>query len=255
MESTSMTLTTDASNEGWGAHLGTLVVQGCWGKQHKHINWSEMEAVYLALQHFQNQLQGKHVLIRRDSTSVVQYLNNQGGTKSPTLCMNIWQISKFAIRNSIGIQAAHITGLENCLADNLSRVKIRHREWMLSMSRTVVDHLFNIVGKPMIDLFASGKQLPVANMLHLDTRSENLCDGCSISTVEQHGRVCISAYMSNSKITSAHKEMSMSCSANITTMVKKALIPRNITTAVQNSSQITSARKLLVQPRTQRCSS
>ena len=48
--------------------------------QQLHINVLEMKAVILALQHFILQLQGKVVLIVSDNTTVVSYLNKQGGT-------------------------------------------------------------------------------------------------------------------------------------------------------------------------------
>ena len=51
------------------------------------------------------------------------------------------------------MKAAHIIGSMNILADDLSRVKIRPTEWTLNNS--VTQTLFQVLGTPMIDLFAS----------------------------------------------------------------------------------------------------
>ena len=59
-----LTMTTDASNEGWGgATLGDERIGGRWTsveKQH-HINMLELLAVDLALKSFEDQIQGKYV--------------------------------------------------------------------------------------------------------------------------------------------------------------------------------------------------
>ena len=55
----SIQLFTDASNEGWGAHLEQSSTQGLWSPQEKglHINVLELKAVFLALRHFKDQCQ------------------------------------------------------------------------------------------------------------------------------------------------------------------------------------------------------
>ena len=49
-----MTIVTDASMEGWVGHLGDWVISvqwsSAWAKH--HINWLEIQAVWLTLQHF-----------------------------------------------------------------------------------------------------------------------------------------------------------------------------------------------------------
>ena len=74
-------LWTDASLTGWGAHMGNHQASGVWTAQQQtwHINMLEMKAVELALHHFQQQLQRKAVLLRCDNSTVVAYINKQGG--------------------------------------------------------------------------------------------------------------------------------------------------------------------------------
>ncbi|KAL1268872.1 hypothetical protein QQF64_034235 [Cirrhinus molitorella] len=74
-------LTTDASLTGWGAVMSGRSAQGLWEGHHLmwHINCLEMLAVFRALKHFLPDLRGHRVLVRTDNTSVVSYINRQGG--------------------------------------------------------------------------------------------------------------------------------------------------------------------------------
>ncbi len=46
----------------------------------------EMLAVFLALKNFLADLRGHHVLVHSNNTSVVSYINHQGGLRSRPLC-------------------------------------------------------------------------------------------------------------------------------------------------------------------------
>ncbi len=65
-----------------------MPASGLWleSKSRWHINRLELEAVFLALKVFQPQLEQQHVLIRTDNTSMVSYINHQGGIRSRALC-------------------------------------------------------------------------------------------------------------------------------------------------------------------------
>ena len=88
-------VTTDASQlYGWGGYLQNMEVQGTWNRAESklHINLLEMEAVAKTLRHFEKWLVGKVVLVRCDNDTVVSYINKEGGTKSPSLCMRTWNL-------------------------------------------------------------------------------------------------------------------------------------------------------------------
>ncbi|XP_060587193.1 uncharacterized protein LOC132742746 [Ruditapes philippinarum] len=148
-------ITTDASKKMYGGHLGNQYFQGTWplDQINWHINSLEMEAVFLTVNHFLSQIQGKSVLIKTDNTTVAQYINKQGGTKSSKLCIQTRKLWTLAIQNNISLRANHIVGTQNILADQLSRHKIRTTEW--SLSPFVVQNFFQLWGTPLIDLFAS----------------------------------------------------------------------------------------------------
>ena len=90
----SIQLFTDASNESWGAHLEQSSTKGLWSDQDKrlHINFLELKAVSLALRHFKDQCQDQTVLVVTDNSTVVAYINKQGGTQQKWLlsCGKSW---------------------------------------------------------------------------------------------------------------------------------------------------------------------
>ena len=55
---------TDASKEGWGAHLNEFTARGSWSvpESKLHINYLELKAVFLALKEFQNLCVQVHTL-------------------------------------------------------------------------------------------------------------------------------------------------------------------------------------------------
>ena len=169
---------TDASNQGWGAHLENMTVSGNWTDQEKllHINVLELKAVFRALKSFQNSVQNKRILIASDNATVVSYLNKQGGTHSWDVCLLVWCILAYCNPRNILIRARHFQGCLNVIADSLSRRdKIIQREWSLH------PQIFTLICKvwhtPMVDMFATKMNhklplyvspVPDANALNID---------------------------------------------------------------------------------------
>ena len=79
---------TDASKEGWGAHLDEHTARGSWSlpKSKLHINYLELKAIFIALKQFRTLCCSKTVLIATDNTTVVAYINKEGRMKSGSLC-------------------------------------------------------------------------------------------------------------------------------------------------------------------------
>ena len=159
-----LTLITDASELGWGAHLGTWQTSGIWPKSYqlKHINWLELKAVQLALQEAVQIVKDMNILIRSDNTTVISYINKQGGTHSPELCYLTWDLYQWCIQNKVTIRAVHIPGKINLLADALSRGKnlFKMTEWTLN--NMIVNMIFQRLGTPSIDLFATAQNKKLA---------------------------------------------------------------------------------------------
>ena len=149
-------LFTDASNEGWGAHLGDSTAIGVWSviESRLHINFLELKAVFLALKSFEHLCRDQIVLVATDNTTVVSYINKQGGMKSGSLCALLWRLLSWCHPRGIVLRARHIPGRLNVIADKLSRHnQVIQTEW--SLSQQVFNHLCSIWGRPQTDLFAT----------------------------------------------------------------------------------------------------
>ena len=146
---------TDASKEGWGAHLGDFTESGSWSvpESQLHINFLELKAVLLALKRFQH-IQGQILLVATDNTKVVAYINKEGGMRSGSLCTLLWRLLCWCnLRHNV-LKARHIPGRLNVIADKLSRQgQIIQTEW--SLHQEVFDLLCQTWHRPQVDMFAT----------------------------------------------------------------------------------------------------
>jgi hypothetical protein len=90
----------------------------------------------------------------------MHYINKLGGTKSEDLCILTWNLINWCLLHQVDLIATHIPGIDNILADALSRKILPYHEWELS--DRVLHKLFQVWGTPQIDLFATvdNKKLP-----------------------------------------------------------------------------------------------
>lgn len=149
---------TDASTEGWGAHLDQTSIQteGIWSpsQQELHINNLELLAAFLALQQFLPHVRNKRVLLMTDNTTVVGHIKNQGGTHSRSLYLLTLQLFTWTDQHGIILVPRHIPGHLNVLADRLSRRhQIIQTEW--SLSQSIADRIWKVWGRPHVDMFAT----------------------------------------------------------------------------------------------------
>ena len=149
-------LFTDASNEGWGAHLNERTARGTWSlpESKLHINYLELKAVFLALKEFQDLCIDKIVLVATDNTTVVAYINKEGGMRSGPLCALLWRILTWCTRQKVTLRARHIPGHLNVIADKLSRLgQTIQTEW--SLLQEVFQEICRRWHQPQVDLFAT----------------------------------------------------------------------------------------------------
>ena len=149
-------LYSDASSSGWGAHLLDQNVSGVWSAQEKllHINLLEMKALFLALQAFQEDVAGHHVTAMCDNSTVVAYVNKQGGTVSRPLCLLTSRLLRWTESFDVHLEARYLPDESNVLADVLSRRgQVVGTEW--SLHPQVARALLRAWGNPSIDLFAT----------------------------------------------------------------------------------------------------
>lgn len=145
-------LFTDSSEYGYGACFQNRPFSGYWTEEELtwHINDQELMAVCLAFEYYIDYFRDKLLIIMTDNTTVMHYLNKQGGRKKrlTTITMRIY---KLAIANHVTISSQHIPGKKNVIADYLSRLGEEHIEWKLDYN--VLQPLFQ-QHRPTIDLFA-----------------------------------------------------------------------------------------------------
>ncbi|XP_047205469.1 uncharacterized protein LOC124857922 [Girardinichthys multiradiatus] len=148
-------INTDASLTGWGATHEGMMVNGVWSPQTQtaHINCLELLAVMLALRHFLPFIKGHHVLVRADNTTVVAYINRQGGLRSRHLHELAYRLIIWTSSHLLSLRATHVPGVMNRGVDLLSKGNPRYKEWKLHSE--VMTQIWKRYGRAEVDLFAS----------------------------------------------------------------------------------------------------
>ena len=108
----------------------------------------------LALKEFRTLVCNKTVLIATDNTTVVAYINKEGGMKSGSLCALLWRILSWCTRQQVTLRARHIPGRLNVIAEKLSRLgQTIQTEW--SLHPAVFQAVCARWHQPKVDLFAT----------------------------------------------------------------------------------------------------
>ena len=100
-------------------------------------------------------------MIATDNSTVVSYINKQGGTRSPTLLRLTVDLFLWLEAQNIIVRARHIPGCLNVIADHLSRPNQPiPTEW--SLHPEIVKRIFRVWSTPEVDMFAtlSNSHLP-----------------------------------------------------------------------------------------------
>ena len=118
-----ITLTSDASgNWGCGAYLGREWFMLQWSESFKglHITVKELAPIVLAAMIWGQYWKGKTVRARCDNAAVVAIVN-AGTSKSPHAMNLVRCLSFLAATFDFRVSAVHLSGIDNVLADALSR--------------------------------------------------------------------------------------------------------------------------------------
>ena len=136
-----------------GCSLRATFTKGLWSDREKRLH-IELKAVSLALQSFKDQCHNQIVLVATDNSTVVAYINKQGGTHSTEMCALLWKIMTWCHHYKIILKARHIPGCLNVMADLLSRSnQVQSTEWSLhpQMFKQICHKWFT----PHVDLFVT----------------------------------------------------------------------------------------------------
>lgn len=152
---TNLVIESDVSNIGWGASCQGTSTGGPWSTVEKtwHINCLELLAATLALKTFTKDRKGISGLLKIDNTSAVAYINNHGGTVSKKLVSLTRDLWMWCLKRNIHIQAQHVPGALNHIADMELRSMKDRSDWMLDQ-RTFAN-INKRYGPLEVDLFAS----------------------------------------------------------------------------------------------------
>ena len=167
--STQLELWSDASDVGWGAHLGEELTSGLWSpsEQEMSINARELLAIEKALLFFAPQVQGSAIALFADNSTAIAYLRNQGGTRSQLLNTIAQRILRSAETLKVTLAPQFIMAQHNVFADALSWPnQILGSEWTLKAK------VFQDLRKrwPVsIDLFATSLNHVVLCIFHHST--------------------------------------------------------------------------------------
>ena len=171
-------LFTDASSEGWGAHLlshqtGPLGL-GPETSAHQRSGASGRPPGPAALP---APYPGPASNGYDDNTTVVAQLRNQGGMLSRPLYSHTAQLLLWADSHNVSLVPCHIPGKLNVIADRLScRHQVLNSEWTLSLP--VLHQVWHLWGQPHVDVFAT------ANNTRLPTFVSPLPDPAGVA--DQH---------------------------------------------------------------------
>ena len=97
---------TDTSIEGQGAHLNehTAGGTGSLPGSKLHITYLERKPVFLPVKEFQDLCSNKIVLVATNNTTVVSYINKEGGMRSGPLCALLWRILTWCTRKQVTLK-------------------------------------------------------------------------------------------------------------------------------------------------------
>jgi len=110
---------TDASKEGWGGHTVDQMVRGRWEPEEVslHINVLEMRGLINTLCEL-SPPEGTVILASVDNSTVVAYINRQGGTHSWDLMNETWKLYQLVQERNWTIR--NIRLWENCSSQEVS---------------------------------------------------------------------------------------------------------------------------------------
>ena len=111
-----------------------------------HMNVFELKAVSLALRSFKDQCQNQTVLVATDNSTVVAYINKQGGTHSAEMCALLWKIMTWCHRYHItNIKSQTHSRVSECDGRPLVQVKPSAVNRMVTASTGVQTDLSKVV--------------------------------------------------------------------------------------------------------------
>ena len=204
----------------------------------------EMMAIRLALKQAKTFIHHSCIMISTDNTTVVSYINKQGGTHSPNLCVEVWKILNWCLEQDIVIRVRHIPGKFNILADRLSRLdKPIKTEW--SLDQTVANSVFQMLNFPNVDLFATrfNHRLPLYVSPVQETKVQSTSDRCPVHGLESSSCICFSSFYSDTCCSRENPTTSVQNSSHSSVLATATVVLRTSSSiSVSSDSSATNSK-------------
>ena len=186
-----------------------------------HINVLELKTVSLALRDFKDQCQNQTVLVATDNSTVVAYINKQGGTHSAEMWALLWKIMTWCHHYHITLKARHIPGCLNVMADLLSRSnQVQSTEW--SLHPQVFKQICQKWFTPHVDLFATRLNHKLVRISC--PRPKGLGHRCSKHKLDEPHCLCLPSYGSPSQGDPKDQAMPLTDHRNSPRLARDALV-------------------------------
>ena len=230
-----ITIMSDASKLGWGAACGLQTTKGSWSSQERsfHINVLELKAAFLAIQAFLKHKTNISIKLRLNHTTAVYYINNKGGTSSPELMALTMELWTWCLSRNIYIQAEHLPGVQNCLADKASRTCINSTDWKIQPK---LIKQFLVDGHRPLRYEADA---PVTTLRQLAPRSESHRSRCIFSKLGNFEGLCLSPVQSNTTNTHQSSERQNRHCPSGPSVARADLVAFTASTGIQSASSPT----------------
>ena len=134
-------------------------------------------------------------MISTDNATVVSYINKQGGTHSPNLCVEVWEILSWCLEHDIIIRIRHNPGKFNILADCLSNGQTYQNRMGFGSNSSefrVPDAQF-----PECGFVCNPIQSQTPIICLPSSRQQNVSGRCSAYGLESSSRICVSSFYSD----------------------------------------------------------
>jgi hypothetical protein len=116
----------NASGSDWRVTSASVQTAGPWSAEEKEdsINVRELKTILFALQVYLPQYKDSILQIYSDNTTALKYVNKAGETSSEILQELAIQIQAVCNSYNVRLTCHHIPGIQNTMADRLSRKKV-----------------------------------------------------------------------------------------------------------------------------------
>ena len=152
-----------------------------------HINHLELKAVFLALKEFQDLCSNNIVLVATDNTTVVAYINKEGGMKSASLCALLSRILSWCTRKQVSLKARHIPGQLNVIA---IQTWPDHSNGVVPSPRGVPSYMLPVASTPG-GLVCYQIQQQTSTVCVTGSRPPGLGSGRTRSVLGRSGPICL----------------------------------------------------------------